>query len=169
MPAGRLFSSTAQMACSKCSKNKTLVKAIFGGIFLYFLSHYFFFLSYRELEAEYNRLKGIRPSASDDGSQSGNDSARDAELLAEAEVLRQHKGRLEARMQILEDHNKQLEAQLQRLRQLLEQVGYCRILILSWPKSLSYRTKSVDLQSKSMDWFLYDSDLRHERVKYWKL
>ena len=149
MPAGKLFSSTAQVACSKCSKNKTLVKAIFGGIFLYFfISYYFFFfLSYRELEAEYNRLKGIRPSASDDGSQSGNDSARDAELLAEAKVLRQHKGRLEARMQILEDHNKQLEAQLQRLRQLLEQVGYCRILILSWPKSLSYRTNSVDLVS----------------------
>ena len=148
MPAGKLFSSTAQVACSKCSKNKTLVKAIFGGIFLYFLSLITsFFLSYRELEAEYNRLKGIRPSASDDGSQSGNDSARDAELLAEAKVLRQHKGRLEARMQILEDHNKQLEAQLQRLRQLLEQVGYCRILILSWPKSLSYRTKSVDLVS----------------------
>lgn len=42
------------------------------------------------------------------------------EVLAEAHLLRQHKGRLEARMQILEDHNQQLEAQLQRLRQLLE-------------------------------------------------
>lgn len=48
---------------------------------------------------------------------------RDAELIAEAKLLRQHKGRLEARMQILEDHNKQLESQLKRLRQLLEQVG----------------------------------------------
>ncbi|XP_022094793.1 dystrophin-like [Acanthaster planci] len=46
---------------------------------------------------------------------------RDTELVAEAKLLRQHKGRLEARMQILEDHNRQLEAQLQRLRQLLEQ------------------------------------------------
>ncbi|RXM36703.1 Utrophin [Acipenser ruthenus] len=46
----------------------------------------------------------------------------EAELLAEAKLLRQHKGRLEARMQILEDHNKQLESQLHRLRQLLEQV-----------------------------------------------
>ncbi|XP_058880104.1 utrophin-like isoform X5 [Acipenser ruthenus] len=45
----------------------------------------------------------------------------EAELLAEAKLLRQHKGRLEARMQILEDHNKQLESQLHRLRQLLEQ------------------------------------------------
>lgn len=41
-------------------------------------------------------------------------------ILAEAKMLRQHKGRLETRMQILEDHNRQLEAQLQRLRQLLE-------------------------------------------------
>ncbi|KAF4078503.1 hypothetical protein AMELA_G00199850 [Ameiurus melas] len=45
----------------------------------------------------------------------------EADLLAEAKFLRQHKGRLEARMQILEDHNKQLESQLYRLRQLLHQ------------------------------------------------
>ncbi|XP_017782927.1 PREDICTED: dystrophin [Nicrophorus vespilloides] len=43
------------------------------------------------------------------------------DVVAEARLLRQHKGRLEARMQILEDHNRQLEAQLQRLRQLLEE------------------------------------------------
>ena len=24
---------------------------------------------------------------------------------------------------------------------------------------------SIDLQSKSMDWFVYDSDLRHKRVE----
>lgn len=42
--------------------------------------------------------------------------------MAEARLLRQHKGRLEARMQILEEHNRQLEAQLQRLRKLLEEV-----------------------------------------------
>lgn len=45
------------------------------------------------------------------------------DMVTEAKLLRQHKGRLEARMQILEDHNKQLEAQLQRLRQLLHEVG----------------------------------------------
>lgn len=49
---------------------------------------------------------------------------RDEEMLAEAKLLRQHKGRLESRMRILEDHNQQLEAQLVRLRQLLEQVGF---------------------------------------------
>ena len=30
---------------------------------------------------------------------------------------------------------------------------------------LSYRNQSIDLQSKSMDWFLYDKGLLHERVK----
>ena len=30
---------------------------------------------------------------------------------------------------------------------------------------LPYRHQSTDLQSKSMDWFLYDNGLRHERVK----
>ena len=41
-------------------------------------------------------------------------------------------------------------------------------LALSWRSSLSYRNKSIYLQSKSTDWFLYDSDLRHERVNYSK-
>ncbi|XP_071226958.1 utrophin-like isoform X1 [Salvelinus alpinus] len=45
----------------------------------------------------------------------------EADLLAEAKLLRQHKGRLEARMHVLEEHNKQLESQLHRLRQLLHQ------------------------------------------------
>ena len=30
---------------------------------------------------------------------------------------------------------------------------------------LSYRNQSTDLLSKSMDWFLYDNGVRHERVK----
>ena len=42
------------------------------------------------------------------------------------------------------------------------------ILIPSWWRSLLYRNQSIDLQRKSMDWFLYDRGLRHERVK-WKL
>lgn len=45
------------------------------------------------------------------------------DMMAEARLLRQHKGRLEARMQILEEHNRQLEAQLQRLRRLLDEVS----------------------------------------------
>ena len=39
---------------------------------------------------------------------------------------------------------------------------------LSWRKSLSYRNHSIDLLCKSMDWFLYDSDHRHERVNILK-
>ena len=48
-------------------------------------------------------------------------------------------------------------------------------LTLSWRTSLSYRNQFIDLLYKSMNWFLYDRDLRHERVnlhnlmKLWKL
>ena len=38
------------------------------------------------------------------------------------------------------------------------------ILTLSWRRSLSYRDQSFDLQGKSVDCFLYDSDFRDERV-----
>ena len=31
-------------------------------------------------------------------------------------------------------------------------------------ETLSYRNQSTDLQRKSMDWFLYDWDLRHEKI-----
>ena len=38
-------------------------------------------------------------------------------------------------------------------------------LTLSRRRPLSYRNQSIDLGSKSMDWFLYDNGLRLERVK----
>ena len=38
------------------------------------------------------------------------------------------------------------------------------ILILSCRRSLWYRNLSIDLQSKSMDWSLHGSDLRHESL-----
>ena len=38
-------------------------------------------------------------------------------------------------------------------------------LTLSWRKSLSYRNQSMDLLCKSMDWGLYNRNLRHERFK----
>ena len=38
-------------------------------------------------------------------------------------------------------------------------------LTLSWWRSPSYRNQSIDLLWKSVDWFLYDRILRHERVK----
>ena len=43
--------------------------------------------------------------------------------------------------------------------------NYKYILTLSWRRPLSYRIKSIDLLFKSMDCFLYDNSLRHERVK----
>ena len=39
-------------------------------------------------------------------------------------------------------------------------------LTLSWRRLLPYINQSIDLQSKSMDWFLYDNGLRHERIKF---
>ena len=39
-------------------------------------------------------------------------------------------------------------------------------LTLSWSRPWSYRNQSIDMRSKSMDWFLYDNSLRHERVKH---
>ena len=38
-------------------------------------------------------------------------------------------------------------------------------LTLSWRRPYSYRNQSTDSLRNSMDWFLYDDSLRHERVK----
>ena len=40
--------------------------------------------------------------------------------------------------------------------------------IVKWRRFLSYRNQSTHLQSISLDWFLYDRDLCHERV-HWNL
>lgn len=78
------------------------------------------FLSFEVLSFYYLICFSILLGNSDTLTRSGNS---DQDMVAEARLLRQHKGRLEARMQILEDHNRQLEAQLQRLRQLLDEVN----------------------------------------------
>ena len=39
------------------------------------------------------------------------------------------------------------------------------LLTLSRRRPLLYRNQSIDLRSKSMDWFVYDNGLRLERVK----
>ena len=44
-------------------------------------------------------------------------------------------------------------------------IDRCIISTLSWRMPLSYRNQSIDLPPKSIDWFLYDNGLRHERVK----
>ena len=38
-------------------------------------------------------------------------------------------------------------------------------LTYQWQRSLSFRNQSIDLLCKSGDWFLYDRDLHHEKVK----
>nr|XP_045599746.1 uncharacterized protein LOC123759043 isoform X1 [Procambarus clarkii] len=98
------------------------------------------------LQAEYDRLKSQQPVGSppDDGL---GGQRSEADMLAEAKLLRQHKGRLEARMGILEEHNRQLEAQLHRLRQLLGEPGG-----MSSPnKSGTLQTKSVTASQLAMD------------------
>ena len=50
---------------------------------------------------------------------------------------------------------------------LIKILGLNVTLTLSWRRLLSYRNQSIDLLCKSMDWFLYDNGLRHERVN-WK-
>ena len=49
-----------------------------------------------------------------------NCNTTEAEMLAEAAMLREHRNRLENRMVILEEHNRQLESQLSKLKQILE-------------------------------------------------
>uniref|UniRef100_A0A4W6CVG9 Utrophin n=1 Tax=Lates calcarifer TaxID=8187 RepID=A0A4W6CVG9_LATCA len=94
----------------------------------------------RTLQREYEQLKeqhGQRgaPAGSPWESEGPSTHPDEADLLAEAKLLRQHKGRLEARMHILEEHNKQLESQLHRLRQLLhpsEKKGNQGCFLLLW-------------------------------------
>ena len=39
---------------------------------------------------------------------------------------------------------------------------FTKDVTLSSRRSLLYRSQSIDLLCKSIDWFLYDKDLRHE-------
>lgn len=92
----------------------------------------------RILQEEYDQLKQIHYETTaspcdslknGSGLRDRDNANQDVEMIAEARLLRQHKGRLEARMHLLEEHNKQLESQLKRLRHLLEQVDEtCLIL-----------------------------------------
>ena len=88
---------------------------------------------FRELEAEnanlkeeYNHLKivGQMPMTVSTMNQPDvtgtNCNTTEAEMLAEAAMLREHRNRLENRMVILEEHNRQLESQLSKLKQILE-------------------------------------------------
>ncbi|XP_046433429.1 dystrophin, isoforms A/C/F/G/H-like isoform X10 [Neodiprion fabricii] len=97
------------------------------------------------LQAEYERLRSKQTPGStpEDGHST---RQPDCDMIAEAKLLRQHKGRLEARMQILEDHNRQLEAQLQRLRQLLDEPNAA-----SPSKTGTLQTRSVTASQLATD------------------
>ena len=47
----------------------------------------------------------------------------------------------------------------------LEYPDHVSLLTLSRRRPISYKNQSIDLRSKSMDWFLYDNGLCHKRVK----
>ena len=42
--------------------------------------------------------------------------------------------------------------------------GWRASWLFQWRRSLSYRNQTIDFQNKSVDWFLYDRGIRHERV-----
>ena len=48
-------------------------------------------------------------------------------------------------------------------------MNICLPLYSLMTESLPYRNQSIDLFYKPMDWFLYDRDLRHERLDDLKL
>merc|ERR1719242_680604 len=75
------------------------------------------------LKEEYNHLKTVGASQMVTGTNQAEGSTSDAEMLAEAAMLREHRNRLENRMVILEEHNRQLESQLHKLKGILEPGG----------------------------------------------
>ena len=62
---------------------------------------------------------------------------------------------------------KSLKLQFEKINSKKEEIIriYSDSLTLSWRRPLSYRNQSIDLRSKSMDWFLCDNSLHHERVQ----
>ena len=62
---------------------------------------------------------------------------------------------------IQKSHIFHLEIESLKIRELASLIG---TLTLSWRRPLPYRNQYTDLLRKSMDWFLYDNGLRHERV-----
>ena len=61
---------------------------------------------------------------------------------------------------------KKFTLELRKIRSKKDFTTTLNPLTLSRRRSLSYRNQSIDLQRISMDLFLYDRDLRHERVHH---
>ena len=68
------------------------------------------------------------------------------------------------KMQFNLDHNKQAQKDYTFWKNQIMKTLFLYYLTLSWRRPMSYRNQSIDLLRKSMDWFLYDIDLHHERV-----
>lgn len=96
--------------------------------FFYEIKIRYFFVLFRALQSQYDLLKIESKnlnsrlsghSINSEETRSVDSRTSDREMIAEAQLLRSYKERLENRMCILEDHNDRLSSQLQRLRQLL--------------------------------------------------
>lgn len=111
------------------------------------------------LKEEYNHLKTVgqmpmtmstlvnQPDVTGVAGLPGNSNpTTDAEMLAEAAMLREHRNRLENRMVILEEHNRQLESQLSKLKQILEPGGN-----IAGNKTGTLNTKSVTASQLATD------------------
>ena len=68
------------------------------------------------------------------------------------------------KMQFNLDHNKQAQKDYTFWKNQIMKTLFLYYLTLSWRRPMSYRNQSIDLLRKSMDWFLYDIGLHHERV-----
>ena len=62
-------------------------------------------------------------------------------------------------------HVKLFMITLERSTIIVFHVHWVSSLTSLWRRPLSYRNQSIDLRSESVDWFLYDNGLHHERVK----
>ena len=63
------------------------------------------------------------------------------------------------------EHGEELRHKVSKWKVYFTKITSLVWLTLSWWRQLSCRNQSIDLRSKSMDWFLYNNGLRHERVK----
>merc|ERR550539_1354520 len=95
------------------------------------------------LKEEYNHLKIVGCQMPTMAGLNMNSS--EAEMLAEAAMLREHRARLENRMCLLEEHNRQLESQLGKLKQILEPG------VAATSKTGTLNTKSVTASQLAQD------------------
>ena len=64
------------------------------------------------------------------------------------------------------EHGEELRHKVSKWKVYFTKITSLVWLTLSWWRQLSCRNQSIDLRSKSMDWFLYNNGLCHERANY---